>query len=306
MRKIIVEAVVALLSLVAFSGISVNFVVANFIWPVYFPKITINSDGSITPQTDYISRNGTVYTLTANLIEQYSVAINCSNIIFDGAGNTINTTNRGNVGLSVGGQTNVTVKNVSAFSRGGSISLYQCSNCLVTAIKTSSQSIQLTDCDNNTITKCNARINLLTSKNNQVLMNNITGLSSQKSFNNSFSQNNILTRYIPLKSPYNSTDHWDNGYLGNYWSDPQTRYFDAKEIGNTGIGNHPYTIDKDNTDNHPLLYPFDIEKGTIAFPTATERQNSELFSTFGAIAIVSVIMVVISVSVFLLFYLKKR
>jgi hypothetical protein len=200
------------------------------------------------------------------------------------------------------------VKNVETFSCPSSISLYLCSDCLVTNIDISSLTIQLTDCDNNTITKCNARLFLLNSKNNQVLMNNITRLSVQKSLNNSFSQNNILCQYFPLKSTLNSTDHWDNGFLGNYWSDYYARYarFNVKEIANTGIGNHPYTIDKDNTDNHPLMYPFDIEKGTISFPSSTEAQKNEIFSTNAAIVVAAVIVVVAGMSVFLLVYRKKH
>lgn len=309
-KKTVFLTLISILLISAVAGATcANFAVANFTWPVYFPEITINNDGSITPQTDYITRNGSVYTLTANLIEQYSIAINCSNIIFDGAGNTINITTRDNVGLAIGRQTNVTVKNVAAFGRyGSSISLYLCSDCLVTNIDISNHAIQLTYCNNNNITKCNAGINLLNSKDNQILMNNITRLSVQKSLNNTLSQNNILCPYIPLKSPFNSTDHWDNGYLGNYWSDYYTRYarFNAKEIANTGIGNHPYTIDKDNTDNHPLMYPFDTEKGTIAFPTSTEAPRNDYFSTITAIVVAAVIMVVTGMSIFLLAYRKKH
>ncbi|MEM2130337.1 MAG: hypothetical protein QXZ70_07045, partial [Candidatus Bathyarchaeia archaeon] len=54
------------------------------------PTITIHSDGAIEPKTDYIRRDGNVYTLTADIIREYAIRIQCSNIIFDGKGHTIN------------------------------------------------------------------------------------------------------------------------------------------------------------------------------------------------------------------------
>jgi parallel beta-helix repeat protein len=53
----------------------------------------------------------------------------------------------------------------------------------------------------------------------------------------------------------NGTDivSWDNGTVGNYWSDYQTRYPDATQNSTRGTYNTPYTIDKNNRDNNPLL-----------------------------------------------------
>lgn len=52
-----------------------------------------------------------------------------------------------------------------------------------------------------------------------------------------------------------ATVSWDNGEIGNYWSDYQTKYPDATEIDNTGKGNTPYIIDQNNTDYYPLINP---------------------------------------------------
>jgi hypothetical protein len=41
------------------------------------PEIVINSDGSITPETDLISRDGNVYTLTAD-IEGYVIELHAA------------------------------------------------------------------------------------------------------------------------------------------------------------------------------------------------------------------------------------
>ena len=47
--------------------------------------------------------------------------------------------------------------------------------------------------------------------------------------------------------------NWDNGSIGNYWSDYMSKYPNALEIDHTGIGNTPYVIDSNNVDYHPLL-----------------------------------------------------
>jgi parallel beta-helix repeat protein len=46
---------------------------------------------------------------------------------------------------------------------------------------------------------------------------------------------------------------WDNNGKGNFWSDYQSKYPNATEIGNSGIGSLPYVIDANNTDHYPLL-----------------------------------------------------
>jgi parallel beta-helix repeat protein len=52
---------------------------------------------------------------------------------------------------------------------------------------------------------------------------------------------------------------WDNGTSGNYWSDYLTRYQNASEIDNTGIGDTPFVINENNIDHYPLMNPVDIE-----------------------------------------------
>jgi parallel beta-helix repeat protein len=53
-------------------------------------------------------------------------------------------------------------------------------------------------------------------------------------------------------------EYWDKGPQsgGNYWSDYSLRYPDALQVGSSGIGNAPYVINSNNTDNHPLMSQF--------------------------------------------------
>jgi len=46
---------------------------------------------------------------------------------------------------------------------------------------------------------------------------------------------------------------WDDGEKGNYWSDYTTRYTNATEIGDSGIGDTPFYINPNNIDHHPVM-----------------------------------------------------
>lgn len=47
------------------------------------------------------------------------------------------------------------------------------------------------------------------------------------------------------------SNKWDNGSIGNYWSD-----YEGKDENYDGIGDTPYKIDEDSMDNFPLMYPY--------------------------------------------------
>jgi parallel beta-helix repeat protein len=89
---------------------------------------------------------------------------------------------------------------------------------------------------------------------NLVYDNNIEGNSQNILVQHVFPLNVSITSEFP-----NGTDivSWDNGYVGNYWSDYQTNYPNASETDNSGIleWNTPYVIDANNTDRYPLISP---------------------------------------------------
>jgi len=88
---------------------------------------------------------------------------------------------------------------------------------------------------------------------------------SDGSLGNLIYRNNFLnnTRQVydfswrhPFIRPSIST--WDSDYpsCGNYWSDYEELYPDAEELGDSGIWDTPYFIDKNNQDNYPLMEPW--------------------------------------------------
>jgi parallel beta-helix repeat protein len=72
--------------------------------------------------------------------------------------------------------------------------------------------------------------------------------SGNRIFHNNFSNNTYQT-YVE-----GSINTWDDGYPsgGNYWGG-----FNPADENKDKIGDVPYTIDENNTDSYPLIYPFE-------------------------------------------------
>jgi parallel beta-helix repeat protein len=66
--------------------------------------------------------------------------------------------------------------------------------------------------------------------------------------NNTFYHNNFLGNTVAQVVAENSTNTWDNGCEGNYWSD-----YNGTDSDGDGIGDTPYFIDGNNTDCYPLM-----------------------------------------------------
>ncbi len=203
----------------------------------YCPEIIVKSDGSITPTTELLVRNADTYYLTSN-ITNYSVAIQRSNIVFDGAGYTINGAigiiGYSNKGLVLNYVTNVTVKDVTVKNFwSDNIAVNNCSYCTLIRVQSfGGQPVTFPGYSTfNKVTRCN-----------------INDLAVSFS-NNTFYGNNIY--HIQKPSLPNI---WDNGMVGNYWSDY------------TGSG--PYVLNSNNKDNFPNVSPFDIQLPVLE-PTPT-------------------------------------
>jgi parallel beta-helix repeat protein len=75
---------------------------------------------------------------------------------------------------------------------------------------------------------------------------------------NKFFHNNFdVNQNVYVNSVYN-VNFWDDGAEGNYWSNYASKYSHAEEVDNSGTGDIPYVICANNTDNHPLIKPYDI------------------------------------------------
>jgi len=116
---------------------------------------------------------------------------------------------------------------------------------------------------NNIITSNGKGISLLFSGNNTIINNTISsndyGIYIVYSMNNTIFHNYFLNNRDQVYTT-GSINKWDDGYPngGNYWSDYEDKYSDAKEKDGSGIWNTPYVISEfpTNRDNYPLIPEF--------------------------------------------------
>jgi parallel beta-helix repeat protein len=145
---------------------------------------------------------------------------------------------------------------------------------------------------------------LLFNSNNNTILNNwiadnsvaaIVYSSNQNAFyHNSFLNNTkqILSQYLSgTNQPFGpsgfSTNNWDNGLEGNFWSD-----YNGTDSNRNGIGDSPYVIDANNQDRYPLMKPWTPPAETIS-PTTI-------------IAIAATIIIALGIVLYLIKVRKQR
>src|SRR5271157_2918122 len=266
-----VFALVAILFLLSVSSISglIQTVKADS------ETIYINAGGSITPSTAPIHVvDNITYTLTGNITANADgIVIVRNNIVLNGAGYTV--TGSGNGPESWNGTTltnvsNVTVRNVTVKSFTNGIWLVNSSNSTLSG--------------NNVTANSNNGIWLDSSSGNTLSGNNVTAnndyciWADHNSSNNTIYQNNFINNTYQVYSS-NLTNVWDNGSVGNYWSDYLTKYPNATQIDSSGVWSTPYLIDTNNTDNYPLTVPI------VVIPEFPSIQATIFFMLFILLAV---------------------
>jgi parallel beta-helix repeat protein len=92
----------------------------------------------------------------------------------------------------------------------------------------------------------------LTNSNNNTLAGNIIASNSLYGLYLSQSDYNVIVRnslQSNARNVYvrNSTDYWDDGFEGNYWSN-----YTGVDTDNDGVGDAPFVLDANNVDHYPL------------------------------------------------------
>ncbi len=287
----VVFALVAILCLLSISSITglIQVVKAESA-PIY-----INADGSITPSTAPIySADNITYTLNGNITASADgIVIERNNTILNGAGYTVTGSLNGN-GTTLTNISNVTVTNLTITNFTEDIYLDSCSNCTLSGnnvtynaygiwlafcsgcnlsgnnvTANSEIAIYLYSSSGNTLSGNNVAnnvdgINLGSSSVNTLFGNNVTrnisnGIYLGSSSNNTIYKNNFANNNNQVYSS-NSTNVWDNGSVGNYWSDYNgTDLYSGpyqNVTGSDGIGDTPYVIVANNIDDYPLMGTF--------------------------------------------------
>jgi parallel beta-helix repeat protein len=244
----------------------------------YQGNIALNADGSLSPSTAPIQQTGDTYTLTSDVSGYISIKRN--NTVLYGNGYWV----YGYIQLySV---ENVTVENLiiegGSFQYQFGIDMKAASEVsVVNNTITGFQSILVMNgvefaginvegggsniiSQNNLVDNLDG-IYLYGTENNLIVGNNIKGsnfvtdsrgIFFGKASNNTVYHNNFINNIGGQAVDSGSVNVWDDGYLGNYWSDYHTKYPSAAEIGNSKIGDTAYVIDSKNQDRYPLMEPF--------------------------------------------------
>ncbi len=105
-----------------------------------------------------------------------------------------------------------------------------------------------------------------------------------------FYMNNFNTTH-PNEFKGNGRNYWDNGTVGNYWSDYEARYPNATEVDSSGIGNTPYAIiygyipnslgplfdpntpNPNDIDHYPLLSPVSKDQAMLVAQRLVSEHN---------------------------------
>jgi parallel beta-helix repeat protein len=267
--------------------------------------IYIRADGSIEG-TDKIQRDGNVYTLTGNISD--SIVVERDNIVVDGAGYTMQGYYRG---IDLSHRSNVTIKNTQmiSFHRGiyldGSLNNNIIGNNIIdslTGIDVHRSSNDNNISGNNIEASIREGINLFMASNNSIIGNNITnnkvGIFFGGSPNNIIYRNSFINNTKQVSDFYYevffgspSVNIWDDGEEGNYWSN-----YNGTDNDKDGIGDTPYIIYANNTDNYPLMNPVvnpefpEDEKPTTPtnepFPTTWVVAATAIVAVIGAALLV--------------------
>lgn len=187
---------------------------------------------------------------------------------------------------------------------GYGIALLRCNSTAVFSNVASNNKygIYLYDSNNNTVSGNTALenvrgISLRYSEDNTVSGNTVSnskyGISLVGSNNTAVFHNNFVDNIDQRAEIYASTSVWHNGVEGNHWSDYQ-----GTDVDQNGIGDSPYLLDANNTDNYPLMgmfydfsapseyyvqticnstisnFRFDHKEGTISFDVIGEEETT--------------------------------
>jgi hypothetical protein len=100
---------------------------------------------------------------------------------------------------------------------------------------------------------------------------------------------------------------WDNGSVGNYWSDHAAKYPGASKVGNSTISNTPYMIRTDPTfiDRYPLMSPASTQDEVVAKAESSSGSPLSPRSAATKISLVAAAVIAVGLCVVVLAFRNK-
>ena len=86
---------------------------------------------------------------------------------------------------------------------------------------------------------------------------------------------------------------WDNGSIGNYWSD-----YGSLDTNRDGVGDSPYYINPTNQDNHPLMNLVATSEVPLIAPDLPSSQGVPELPVIVAFALLAAVIAMTSVVYF--------
>jgi parallel beta-helix repeat protein len=260
--------------------LSGNNVTSNSGWGIYLSSSSYNILSGNNVTANYLAGIW-LHSSSSNALSGNDVANNHDGIELDySSGNTLssnNVTSYNGYGIILG------------YSSGNTLSSNSVANNYYGVVLGSSSSNTLFG---NSVTASNSYgIYLYFSSDITLFGNNVAnngyGVRLDSSSNNNvFYHNNFMNNTSQVYSS-GSTNAWNDDYPsgGNYWSDcGRSDLFRGpfqNETGSDGLGDEPYEIDEDNTDQYPLMKPYpwgphDISISSIATSKTAVGQGFNL------------------------------
>jgi len=249
--------------------------------------IYIGFGGQVSPSTAPVLNVGNNhYTLTADV--NTSIVVERDSIVIDGANHVLQGEDTGGSrGIDLAGRSNVTVTNMEIRGFESGVYLSAASGNVVSQndLRNNYCGIWIAASSNDNIISGNTiasnemyAIWLKDSSSNKISENEMTGHGNYTIYMGSSNNTTVATNHIAGNalgiflygssnnilygntfvdngkhvSSLDSTNVWDNGAEGNYWSGYEEKYPNATELDGSGIWDTPYVIDENNQDNYPL------------------------------------------------------
>jgi parallel beta-helix repeat protein len=256
--------------------------------------ITIGADGSVNPSISSIQQSSNTYFLTTDIagnitVQKSNIVLDGNGYKADSVAIGLDTT----TGISNVTVKNFIIDGTSGFTYNPGhfnffgILLYNGSNVLLTnnsiintnhpGVYVSTVGINIVGGGSNKVIGNNVENNsdglsFSDTQDNVVTENNVTanhgwlleftwGISFFDASNNLIFNNNFNDNYDQYHGNYaqvgseDSINMWDDGKMGNYWSD-----YNGTDANGDGIGDTPYEVDSKNTDRYPLINPSNISE----------------------------------------------